>query len=196
MAKGTKRTAYLTMGDAVILDRPKVALFCSAKCPGKLILDTYELAKQFREQGVTVISGFHSPMEEECLRILLRSPHPAIWCLARGLLTRIPSKPVDCRSAVAERRLLILSPFKDAIRHVTAKAAIIRNRLVAEMADTVVVAHAAPGGKIEALSLELLDARKPLYTFDHPANTGLLKAGARPITPSTDWKNLAARSAP
>jgi len=28
-----------TIGDAAILDRPKVALFCSVKCPGKLILD-------------------------------------------------------------------------------------------------------------------------------------------------------------
>ena len=28
-----------------------------------VILDTYELAKHFREEGITVISGFHSPME-------------------------------------------------------------------------------------------------------------------------------------
>ena len=83
------------MGAATILDRPKVALLCSAKCPGKLILDTYDLAKQFRDQGVTVISGFHSLMGEECLRILLRSPHPVVWCLARGMFKRIPSKPVD-----------------------------------------------------------------------------------------------------
>jgi len=37
-----------TVGDEAILSRPKVALFCSVKCPGKLILETYDLAKRFR----------------------------------------------------------------------------------------------------------------------------------------------------
>lgn len=170
-----------SVGDTAILDRPMVALLCSAKCPGKLILDTYDLAKQFREHGITVISGFHSPMEEECLRILLRSPHPVVWCLARGMFKRIPSKPVDGRAAVTEGRLLIVSPFKDIVRHVTAKTAVARNRIVADLAAAVVVAHAAPGSKIEALALDLLAAGKPLYTFDHPANAALLAQGARDV---------------
>jgi len=185
-----------TLGDAKILHRPKVALFCSVKCPGKLILETYDLANRFREDGITVISGFHSPMEEECLRILLRSPHPVIWCLARGPFKRIPSKPVDCRPAVAEGRLLLVSPFPDNVRHVTAKTAMIRNRLVADIAAAVVVAHAAPGSKTETFCLELLAAGKPLYTFDHPANAALIQAGARPITPETDWQRVLTQETP
>jgi predicted Rossmann fold nucleotide-binding protein DprA/Smf involved in DNA uptake len=169
------------MGDTAILDRPLVALFCSVKCPGKLILDTYDFAKQLRARGVTVISGFHSPMEQECLRILLRSPHPVVWCLARGMFKRIPSKPVDCRTAVTEGRLLLVSPFKDNVRHVTAKTAIVRNRVVADLATAVVVAHAAPGSKIETLCRDILTAGKPLYTFDHPANTAILGYGARNV---------------
>lgn len=157
-----------------------VALFCSVKCPGQLILDTYDLAKRFRKQGVTVISGFHSPMEQECLRILLRSPHPVIWCLARGLLKRIPSKPVDCCAAVAEGQLLIVSPFKESVRRVTAKTAIARNRFVVNLAAAVVVAH-APVSKMEALCRDILAAGKPLYTFDHPANAALIEAGARNV---------------
>lgn len=171
-----------TYGNAAILERPKVALFCSAQCPGKLILDSYELAKQFREHGVTVISGFHSPMEEECLRILLRSPHPVVWCLARGMLKRIPGKPVDCRAAVAEGRLLIISPFKDQISRVTAKTASVRNRVVADLAAAIVIAHASPGSKIASLARELLAAGKALYTFDHPANAALFVQGAQDIS--------------
>jgi predicted Rossmann fold nucleotide-binding protein DprA/Smf involved in DNA uptake len=171
-------------GDEVALSRAKVALFCSVKCPGKLILDTYDLAKRFRDEGVTVISGFHSPMEQECLRILLRSPHPVIWCLARGLYRQIPSTPVDCRSAVAEGRLVMVTPFPDTVRHITAQTATTRNRLVVEMASAVVVAHAAPGSKMEALCRDILAAGKPLYTFDHPANAVLIETGAHPITPS------------
>ena len=54
---------------------------------------------------------------------------------------------------------------------------------LADMADAVFVVHAAAGSKIDALSLELLAAGKPLYTFDNPANAALLAAGAKPITP-------------
>lgn len=169
------------VGNAAALDRPKIALFCSVKCPGKLILDTYDLAQRLREQGVTVISGFHSPMEQECLLILLRAPHPAIWCLARGMYRRVPSKPVDCRSAVAEGRLVVVTPFEESVRHITQETAATRNRLVAEMADAVVVAHAAPGSKMEALSRDILAADKPLYTFEHPDNAALLSVGAKEI---------------
>ena len=63
--------------------RRLVALFCSVKCPGDLILKTYDLARDLRQAGVAVISGFHSPMERECLDILLRGTQPVIVCRAR-----------------------------------------------------------------------------------------------------------------
>ncbi len=170
-----------TVGDASILKRPKVALFCSVKCPGRLILETYDLAKKFRRDGILVVSGFHSPMEQECLRILLQSPHPVIWCLARGMYRRVPTSPIDCRPAVEGGRLAIVSPFPEKMRHVTAETAMIRNRFVASMADAIVVSHATSGGKMDALCRELLAAGKPLYTFDHPANEELLRAGAQSV---------------
>ncbi len=37
--------------------------FSSSKCPGGIILKTYDLVKQSRETGVTVNSGFHSALE-------------------------------------------------------------------------------------------------------------------------------------
>lgn len=180
------------VGDAAILDRSRVALFCSVKCPGALILETYDLAKRFRQEEVTVISGFHSPMEQECLRILLRSPHPTIWCLARGLYHRLPSEPVDCQSAVADGRLVIVTPYADTVRRITTETATFRNRLVVDIATAVVVAHAAPESKMEALCRDILAAGKPLYTFDHPANANLIAAGARPIDSDTDWQAVLA----
>lgn len=177
----TPTHALRIQGDETALARPKVALFCSIRCPGKLILDTYDLARRFRDEGITVVSGFHSPMEQECLRILLRSPHPVIWCLARGLYRKIPSQPVDCRPAVTEGRLIMVTPFPDTVRHITAKTALTRNRLVTELASAVVIAHASPGSKMEALCHDLLAAGKPLYTFDHPANAAMLEAGAQSV---------------
>ncbi len=57
-----------------------------------------------------------------------------------------------------------------------------RNRLVASLADELLVAYANPGGKIEALAAEALTWGKPVYALDHPANAGLLKQG-RGVTP-------------
>ena len=174
-------------GDATVLNRPKLALLCSVKCPGKLILDTYDLVHHLRTLGVIVISGFHSPMEKECLTLLRRSPNPVIWCLARCLLKAIPS---ELRAAVESGRLLLVSPFPEKVRHVTAKTAMTRNRVVAEMAAAVFVPHAAPGSKMEALCRETLASGKPLYTFDHPANAALLEAGATVVTANTDWMQI------
>ena len=73
------------LGNIDILRHNSAALFCSAKCPGDLILKTYDLAQIIRQSGMTVIGGFHSPMETECLTILLRGTQPVIICPARNI---------------------------------------------------------------------------------------------------------------
>ena len=57
------------LGNQELLQAQKLALFCSRKCPGNLILKAYDLARSLRDAGTTVISGFHTPVEKECLRI-------------------------------------------------------------------------------------------------------------------------------
>ncbi|MBI2089310.1 MAG: hypothetical protein HYT78_11285 [Deltaproteobacteria bacterium] len=57
------------LGDPQALKADKLALFCSVKCPAKLILQTHDLAHELVQGGVTVIGGFHSPVEKECLRV-------------------------------------------------------------------------------------------------------------------------------
>ena len=49
------------------------------------------------------------------------------------------------------------------------------------MATAIVVAHAAPGSKMEALCRDILAAGKPIYTFDHPANAALIELGAKRV---------------
>lgn len=73
------------LGNFDILQKKTLALFCSVKCPGDLILKTYDLAQQLRECEETVTGGFHSPMERECGTILLRGNQPLIVCPARTL---------------------------------------------------------------------------------------------------------------
>lgn len=42
------------------------------KCPGTLILKSYDATRILRVSGRTIVSGFHSPVEKDCLDILLR----------------------------------------------------------------------------------------------------------------------------
>ncbi len=54
------------IGNLAILEKRSLGFFCSTHCPGEVILRTYDVARALRDAGVTVISGFHSPMEKEC----------------------------------------------------------------------------------------------------------------------------------
>lgn len=167
------------LGNRDILDSPKLALFCSRRCPGKLVLRTYDLAVALRNAPLTPMGGFHSPMEQECLRLILRGPGRAILCLARGL-EGMRLKP-EWREPLAQGRLLILSPFPGHQRRVTSELARRRNAFVADLADTLFVAYAAPGGETEQLALTAIAAGKAVLTFDAPENTHLVTRGAQPI---------------
>ncbi len=167
------------IGDAAILDADLTALFCSQRCPGDLILKTYDLARELREAETPVIGGFQTPMERECLRLLLRGRQPVAVCPARGIeRMRIPR---GWRPALEEGRLLILSPFPAAARRPTARLAAQRNALVAALAERVFIAHAAPGGKTEAFAREVAGGGTPLLTLAGPANANLLALGARVV---------------
>jgi predicted Rossmann fold nucleotide-binding protein DprA/Smf involved in DNA uptake len=140
------------LGNLGLLALPKTALFCSARCPGKVILPTYDQAAKWRDAGRCVISGFHSPVEKECLQILLRGSQPIIICPARTLPQRVPP---DWEKPLSAGRLLILSVFTATAKRVTAELATRRNEFVAALADEVFIAHATVGGHLETLTRHL-----------------------------------------
>ena len=72
------------LGDEALLGRRKLALICSQKCPGDVILKTYDFARLVRQSGIAIVSGFHSPIEKDCLPILLRGPDPIVIIRATG----------------------------------------------------------------------------------------------------------------
>src|SRR3990172_1205967 len=78
-------SALQVIGPVGLLAGHKTAFFCSARTPGDAILRAHDTARRLRDDGVTVISGFHSPIEKDCLRILLRGKQPIIICPARAV---------------------------------------------------------------------------------------------------------------
>jgi predicted Rossmann fold nucleotide-binding protein DprA/Smf involved in DNA uptake len=177
--------ALAAVGNLAILHRPLLALFSSQRCPGRVIQQTYDLAQRLRDARVTVIGGFHSPMERECLRLLLASPHPVVLCPARVLPRRLP--PAQ-RHAVEDGRLLVLSPFAHGVRRADEGTAHARNRFVAALATALFFAHAAPASKTEYFAREIAGWDKPFHTF--AGNPNLIALGAQPLAPGGDVRAL------
>ena len=165
----------------VLVNRSSVALLCSRKCPGDIIIKTYDAAQALREAGVPVVSGFHSPMEQECLDILLRGTQPVVVVMAKRLTDR-SRLPKEWTEPIESGRMLVISPFGDEVKRVTAETARARNEVVAALASAVFVPYADPGGKTEDLCRKVVAWGKPLITLDSPSNAHLVKLGAKAVT--------------
>ena len=97
-----------------------------------------------------MISGFHTPVEKECLRIFLRGPQRIVISPARGL---DPFQlPAEWQQKFKHGELLIITPFDSSIRRPTKETAETRNRLVVDLATNVTIIHASPGGQLEQLT--------------------------------------------
>jgi predicted Rossmann fold nucleotide-binding protein DprA/Smf involved in DNA uptake len=131
---------FWAIGNLGLLDTNLLGVFCSIRCPGNIILNTYDFMRILRDAGVAVVSGFHSPIETDCLDILLKSSQPIVACPARGIVRmRIPNtwkKPID------EGRLLILSPFGEKQKRPTVSTAQQRNHLVAKLGRSFLIPFA------------------------------------------------------
>ncbi|CAN5426913.1 hypothetical protein BH20VER3_BH20VER3_03070 [soil metagenome] len=146
-AKG--RTLW-SHGNVALLDQPLEALLCSRACPGAKIIAAMDLAQRWRVENRAVISGFHTPVEKECLRIFLRGPQSLVICPARGIDPfRLPG---NWLAKFKKNELLVLSPFNASIRRGTKETAEFRNALVADIAAHLTIIHASPGGQLQRLS--------------------------------------------
>lgn len=165
------------IGNLRILDKPLLGFFCSSRCPGEVILRTYDAARELREAEVPVIGGFQSSMEKESLDLLLRGKQPIVICPARSIVRmRIPG---GWRPALREGRLLIISAFGPQHRRPTLDLAEQRNHFAAALAHQIFVAHASPGSKTERLCIGQIDLGKRVLLLEESPNQNLISKGAR-----------------
>ncbi len=165
------------IGNPDLVNRHKIGLLCSIQCPGDIILKTLDLVTSIRDADCCVVSGFHSPMEQECLKVLLKGSCGLIVCPARSLVgMQIPS---GYRQPLESGRLLLMSAFSDTCNRNTRESAKERNRMVAAISDVVLVPYASPSGSIEALCHELKDHNLNVVTLSsgHSADSLLIGLG-------------------
>ena len=177
-ASNNHRLFYV--GDQSLIKRCKISLLCSVQCPGDIILKTFGLMQDLRNTYACIISGFHSPMEQECLKILLQGTCGIVLCYARGLPKRIPPeylKPID------NGRMLLVSSFNATQDHATRDTSKQRNQLVIALGDIAIIPYAAPGGMTEAIIQDASNSGKPVFTFQNEQNTNkiIFLTGIAPI---------------
>jgi predicted Rossmann fold nucleotide-binding protein DprA/Smf involved in DNA uptake len=146
-------------GNLEFLSDEKTAFFCSSKSSGAAILKIFERANFWRKEQITIISGFHSPLEKEVLDILLKGKGLIIICPARSIESML--LPKEWLLALEGNRLLIISPFTDMPR-ISRTTAEKRNQFIAQIADRVVFGYISESGKTAKLLQELDRINKPV----------------------------------
>lgn len=176
-----------SLGNTDLINNKKIAIFSSIKCPGEIIIQSYDFFKSLQQRDLAVIGGFHTPVEQEILTILLRKSCPIIICPARSLeKMRVKS---EFKDSLEKGRLLFLSPFVNCHRPTT-ETALYRNQFVAALADRIIVAYAESGGKTEQLCRQALEWGKPVYALDSKYNESLISTGAKTIISSEVVRGL------
>jgi len=133
------------VGNASLLDQPLTAFFASRQCPGVAIRAAMAWAIEQARNKSPVISGFHSPLEQSVLEVMLTAGAPCVMLIARKLeQAHLP--PVWLRAIQAGMAAVI--SMDDTTRRLTAELAARRNDWVAEHAARIVVAHASAGGNL------------------------------------------------
>lgn len=140
------------VGNTALLNEPLLGLLASRECPGSVLLETLDRVPQWVKENRVILSGFHSPLEQQVLRSILRREGRVIKLLARGLIEyRAPS---DEREALNDGRLLVLTACPPEVRRTTRATALERNRLLLTLASEVLAPHIAEGSPLAMLLAE------------------------------------------
>lgn len=176
----------LRMALSLVTMNEPIAFFCSQSCPGDIILKAQDWANARGPDSAPVTGGFHTPVERDVLRILLRNGAPVIIVPARAAQGwRAPNNLGPAiKAAVAAGTAQIVSPFPATQRRTTATTAETRNRHILTLCKTVLIAHASLGGKTEQLAIEAISRGLKLFTLQSANNSNLLNIVVKVAPPT------------
>ena len=139
------------LGNHELLNIPKTAFLSSRRISPEAVLRCCSWATAQRDAGRCVISGFHSALERDVLRLLLKGGQPIVLVLARRLYApeTLEREHPDLKRALDEERLLIVSTSSAARANeeTTRK----RNQYILAHAEAIVIGALTPGGGLASL---------------------------------------------
>jgi predicted Rossmann fold nucleotide-binding protein DprA/Smf involved in DNA uptake len=145
-------------GETALLAEPLLGLIASRECPGHVLLETLDRVPEWVKTGRVILSGFHSPLEQQVLRSVLRRNGRVVKVLARGMTEHRPMP--EERETLATGRMLVITACPPELRRTTRETALARNRLVLDLASEIWVPYVAANSPLAALlkGRELSDA--------------------------------------
>ena len=144
------------LGNAALMERPKVAFFSSRKVAPAAVMRCYDWATGMRGGGSAgrlappcVFGGFLSALERDVLKLLLSDGGPPIvMVLGRGMWRSVP---MEYREAINAGRMLVVSPFSQGVVRVSKETAEKRNGWILDNCDEAVFASLDPNGSLARL---------------------------------------------
>ena len=106
--------SFHTLGNTGLLSLHKVAFLCSRSCPADQLPKVRDWAIRQCDNGVCVISGFHSRIEKKALRYLLAGGQPIILVLACGFKKELDP---ELQAPLAAGRLLAITRYAPSVTH-------------------------------------------------------------------------------
>ena len=133
------------VGDEALLEQPLTAFFASRRCTGKAIRAAMDWAVEQARNKTPLIGGFHSPLEQSVLEVMMAAYAPVVIVIAGKMETaRLPAAWCDAIHAGAAA----VVSMDDTKQRLTAERAMRRNHWIAAHAAQIVVAEAAPDGSL------------------------------------------------
>lgn len=134
-------------GARELLGLELTGFFASRQCPGIAIRAAMDWAVQQARAKKAVVSGFHSPLEQSVLKVLMAVGSPAVVVLARPV--QGATLPPEWTEPLVKGYMAVVSSIGTSGR-LSKQLASERNALAAQLAERIVVAYVSPDGSLAA----------------------------------------------
>lgn len=145
-------TRIVGVGETALLAEPLLGLIASRECPGHVLLETLDRVPEWVKAGRVIVSGFHSPLEQQVLRSVLRRKGRVIKVLARGMTDYRPA--TEEREPLVAGRMMVITACPLEVRRTTRETALARNRVVLKLACEIVIPFVAEHSPLATLLTE------------------------------------------
>ena len=176
------------IGNAELLQGKLVGILSSRTLAAGILLKAKYVLQEFLALGPNVrfAGGWQSPMERECLELLLTRRANVVYCLPYHIQGFKPSGPLA--DALEAERLLVLS--RDSQKRPSRASNERRNRLVWALSDALLVLHAPGRSGTSRMASEAVSAGVPVFLPEHADHEFLFSDGARPAAIDAIIKTL------
>lgn len=176
----------------MLLTRPSVAIVGSRKMTAYGRAVTEKLARDLASAGIIIVSGLALGVDSEAHRASVEVGTPNIAVLAAGLDSIHPSTHLNLARSIVSGGGTLVSEYPEGMPALGHQF-VARNRIIAALADCVVITEAALGSGSLHTAAFALDLGKPVLAVPGPINSSLsagtnqlIKTGAAMITSVDD----------